>query len=67
MLSHECPCKDCNDRYMACWDSCERFLEHKKKRLECNRKRAEHNSITNVCAGLTINRMKSLKNKQVRR
>ena len=64
MLSHTCPCKDCTDRYEACHDTCERFLEHKKFRLECNRKRAIQKSINTTCAGLTLHRIKSLKNKK---
>lgn len=59
-----CPCKDCTDRHEACWDRCERFLEYKKFKAECNRKRVEANDITNACTALKLNLGKELKKKK---
>lgn len=30
MVKQLSPCKDCKDRYMACWDGCEKYKEWKE-------------------------------------
>jgi len=47
MMTMESVCKDCQDRYPACWGSCPRYkearkaLEEKKRRRQQARKREE--------------------------
>lgn len=36
------PCKDCTERYEACWGKCEKYKEWKRDLDELNKRRKEY-------------------------
>lgn len=52
MISLTKVCKDCSDRYPACWGSCPKYLEARAKHDEIKRamaeSRAANSAITDV-------------------
>lgn len=39
------PCYNCDERYIGCHDSCEKYREYKSKVGEINQKKREHNDF----------------------
>ena len=37
------PCKDCTERYEACWGKCEKYKSWKSRLDEINQRRKEYN------------------------
>lgn len=35
------PCKNCQERHLACWQGCERYKEAKRNHIDRKRKKAE--------------------------
>lgn len=42
------PCKDCQERHLACWQDCERYKKAKREHTEKKRMRAETKRLDKV-------------------
>ena len=44
------PCKDCDERYLGCHDSCKKYIEFKKKNDEFNTKRHKERMLDKIAS-----------------
>lgn len=51
-------CKDCQERYPACWGSCEKFLAAKEKHLQQSRAAAQDRHRNNIIKSVQYHGLK---------
>ncbi len=57
------PCKDCTDRYTACWDTCEKYLKVKLARD----KKKESIRRENIAVGYIVDGVRDKKDRAAKR